>query len=151
MHLNTHKKVFAYTMLIHCFTDISQNSYLYISACTSQILCEYSNSCLTYLKFNTLMHARKSTQEFYMNCSVSFINSFLICLIQMVQLSENIISQLMGFYLSAALLLPRLSWLSLISFFKMTSKQHLCVALIIRSPLVYCFTHSTKCAHNDCK
>lgn len=69
----------------------------------------------------------------------------------MVQLSENIISQLMGFYLSAALLLPRLSWFSLISFFKMTSKQHLCAVLIIRSPLVYCFTHSVKCAHNHCK
>lgn len=56
----------------------------------------------------------------------------------------------MGFYLSAALLLPRLSWFSLISFFKMTSKQRfvLCTNNQISSCL-YCFIHSVKCALLD--
>lgn len=56
----------------------------------------------------------------------------------------------MGFYLSAALVLPHLSWFSLISFFKLTSKQ--CFVLRTNNPIsscLYCFIQPVKCAHRD--
>lgn len=57
----------------------------------------------------------------------------------------------MEFYLSAALVLPRLSWFSLISFFKMTSKQHFVLCTDNQSSCcLYCLLQLVKYAHRDC-
>lgn len=86
-----------------------------------------------------------------MNCSDLFINTFLYRSHLDGKTSENIISQLMGFYFSAALVLPRSSWFSLISFFKMTSKQRIVLGANNQiSSCLYCFMHTMKRAHRDC-
>lgn len=83
-----------------------------------------------------------------MNCGDLFINTFLHLSHLDGKMSENIISQLMRFYFGGALGLPRSSWFSLISFFKMTSKQ--CFVLPANNQIfscLYCFMHTMKCAH----
>lgn len=117
---------------------------LFICLCISIKLLEFIFT--TYLRFNTTMHghANPRRRELLHLIHKQF---FSICVIQVVQMSENIISQLMGFYLSAALLLPCLSWFSLISFFKMTSKQHFVHRTNNQTcSCLYCFLHSVKCA-----
>lgn len=66
-----HKEAFANVYTLHPKKEIGYLSGVHISSHVWIFI-----SRLTYLKFNTAMHGHANTEEFCMNCGVSFMSTF---------------------------------------------------------------------------